>query len=151
MGLRDPVAAYTAANNAEAQMLAVMLHEAGIEAVAVDDVSFAAAGWLGLLPEIHKPQVWIERAAIELAKPILAEYEGQLAERRASERAKGRDAQPQIEVLCEECGKRSFFPASLNGSTENCPHCGAYVDVGEQPPIEGWNESGSDTSALEKD
>jgi hypothetical protein len=142
MGLRDPIPAYNASNNAEAQLLAVMLNDAGVAAFAIDDVSQVGYWMFGVLPEIHKPQVWIERDSIDRAKPILEEYERQLAERREKERNAASD-EP-IDVICEECGEHSQFPGSQNGTTQNCPHCGAYVDVGQPVEIEGWNESPSE-------
>ena len=36
-----------------------------------------------------------------------------------------------IQVECEECGKNSLFTKELDGTTQECPHCYAYVDVGE--------------------
>jgi hypothetical protein len=36
---------------------------------------------------------------------------------------------PPVEVVCEECDKTSTFPAEERGSVQNCPHCGAYLDV----------------------
>jgi hypothetical protein len=54
-----------------------------------------------------------------------------------------------IPVVCEECGGVSYFQALSRGSCQLCPHCNAYVDVGdeetdnepedddEEPPSEG--------------
>ena len=57
MPLRDPFAAYNAANNMEAHFVCELLLAAGIEAVVVEDLSLAG-GWIGgWMPEIHKPQV----------------------------------------------------------------------------------------------
>ncbi|HEV3025768.1 MAG TPA: hypothetical protein VGX76_25015, partial [Pirellulales bacterium] len=61
MALQDPVAVYYAATNAEAQVVRSLLVDAGIEAFAVDDVSVGGTWTLGLIPEIHKPQVWVDR------------------------------------------------------------------------------------------
>ena len=44
-----------------------------------------------------------------------------------------------MEVVCEECGQTSSFPATQQGSLQDCPHCGASVDVGEAA-FEGWDE-----------
>jgi hypothetical protein len=82
----------------------------------------------GLVPEIHKPQVWVERVDVERTKPILEAYERTASERRASrERVAG--GEPSIDVICEECGKTTTFSALLRGSVEHCCHCGAHVDV----------------------
>lgn len=135
MALRDPFAAYNAGTNIEAHLVCRMLNEAGIEAAVIEDISAAGIEWVGLLSEIHKPQVWIERADIERAKPILDEYEQRAAERRKTES----DGEP-IDVTCEECGQTSEYPATQKGSVQSCSHCGAYVDVGDEVPFEGWDE-----------
>src|SRR5262249_37349155 len=123
MAIRDPIAAYNAATNLEAQMVAAALRHAGLEANVVEDLSTAGIWLGGVVGEIHKPQVWIERADVERAKPVLDEFETQAAERKRA----AADA-PEIEVLCEECGERSLFPGNQYGSVQNCPHCRAFVD-----------------------
>jgi hypothetical protein len=146
MSLRDPFAAYNAASNLEAHLVCGLLQDAGIQAVVIEDVSQVGVWLGGTVAEIHKPQVWIERADIERARPVLTDYERRNAERRAAERAE-RAAGPPVEVVCEECGKRSEFPAAQNGTTQNCPHCGAYVDVGDEVGIEGWDEAPGEDEA----
>lgn len=126
MALRDPVAGYNAATNLEAHLICGLLRDAGIEAAAVEDVSMVGHWMGGLMPEIHKPQVWIERTDLERAKPIIDAYE----QRDPQQPQRPSDGSP-IEVTCEECGKRSQFPAEQHGSVQECPHCRAYVDVGE--------------------
>ena len=64
-----------------------------------------------------------------------------MTERFAAERQKANSDAPPIEVLCEECGERSFFPAAQNGMTKNCLRCSAYLDVGDPAVIEGWDEA----------
>lgn len=61
MALRDPVAAYTAASNLEAHLICNLLIEAGVPAVAVDDVSQVGTWMFGLVSQFHKPQIWVER------------------------------------------------------------------------------------------
>jgi hypothetical protein len=39
----------------------------------------------------------------------------------------------EIEVVCEDCGKTTSFPKSLEGTTQECSHCHAYIDVGDLP------------------
>jgi hypothetical protein len=139
MSLHDPFAAYNAASNLEAHFVCGLLQDAGIQAVVIEDVSQVGVWLGGTVAEIHKPQVWIERADIERARPVLTDYERRNAERRVAERVE-RAAGPPVEVVCEECGKRSEFPAAQKGTTQNCPHCWAYVDVGDEVELEGWDE-----------
>ena len=127
MNLKDPVPAYNGADTVEVAILQNMLDEAGIEAFAMDDLSLAGI-YFGPLPEIHKPQVWIEREDIERAKPILDEYERLIAERRAADAEADTKVEP-IEVTCDECHAETTFPHAQIGSVQLCPACGAYVDV----------------------
>lgn len=146
MALRDPFAAYNAGNNVEAHLVCGLLQDAGIQAVVIEDVSQVGVWLGGTVAEIHKPQVWIERADIERARPVLTDYERRNAERWAAERGE-RDAGPPVEVVCEECGKRSKFPAVQMGTTQNCPHCRAYVDVGDDVGFEGWDKAAGEDEA----
>jgi hypothetical protein len=49
-----------------------------------------------------------------------------------------------VEVDCEECGRRCEFPAEQNGSVQECPHCGAYLDVGDAGLPEDWADAAGD-------
>lgn len=147
MALRDPVAVYNAANNIEAHLICDLLNDAGIEAHVTEDVSVVGQGPLGFLPEVHKPQVWTERVDIERVKPFLEEYERQQLQRREAEMKRAAAGEATVEATCEECGQRSAFPAAQDGTVQDCPHCGAYVDVGDIPDTEEWwgePESGDD-------
>lgn len=143
MSLRDPFAAYNAGNNIEAHLVCHLLIESGIEAMVIEDVSQVGVWWGGTVSEIHKPQVWIERDNIERARPILTEYDRRSAERRAAEQQDGTEAAP-ISATCEKCGKSANFPATLKGTVQLCPHCRAYVDVGEDNDFEGWEDIAAD-------
>jgi hypothetical protein len=143
MPLRDPVAIYTAANNVEAHLICEALHNAGIDAHPVEDVSQVGTWMFGLVSQIHKPQVWIERADVETAKPILEEYERRAKATRDANNAK-RGSSDTIVVVCEDCGKGWRYPIEQEGSVQNCPFCGAYVDVEEASPDEDWGESEDD-------
>lgn len=133
MPLRDPVSAYNAASNLEAHLVCGMLQDAGIEANVIEDNSLAG-GWMGgMSPEIHKPQVWIERADIERAGPVLAAYEQKTIDSVNPAADVGT-----IDADCDECGETTTFPATDKGSVQSCRHCGEYLDVGEAAPIDGW-------------
>lgn len=151
MALRDPVAVYNAATNFEAQLICNLLNEAGIEAHTTEDGSPVGVWLFGLLPEIHKPQVWADRSEIDRVKPILDEYERQQSERNEREKGKPQPGGAKVEAICEECGKRSLHPAAHNGTVQDCPHCGAYVDVGDSPDADQWwREPGGENAAEEQ-
>jgi hypothetical protein len=138
MPLQDPVAVYNASSNFEAHMICNILKDAEIEAYPTDDVSLVGVCAFGLLPEIHKPQVWIDRSGVDRAKPILQEYDRQLLERHEVNGKRGGAEDVPVEAHCEECGRGSLFPVEDNGTVQECPHCGAYVDVGDTPDAEEW-------------
>lgn len=144
MALHDPVAVYNAANNIEAHFVRNALADSGIEAFVTEDVSQIGTWMFGLIPEIHKPQVWVDRADIERTKPILDDYERRLAERSDSSSQDEAQTGPEIEVVCEECGQRSTFQTAQGGSVQQCRHCRAYVDVENESSSEEWPESQGD-------
>ncbi len=87
MSLRDPFAAYTAGSNFEAHLVCGLLQDTGIQAVVIEDVSQVGVWIGGTIAGIHKPQVWIEKADIERARPVLTGRERRgNTERRAAER-----------------------------------------------------------------
>jgi rubrerythrin len=43
-------------------------------------------------------------------------------------RARSEQTDPVIAV-CEECGQSAEYPPEQSETIQNCPHCGAYVDV----------------------
>jgi hypothetical protein len=140
MALRDPVAVYNAANNAEALFVRDGLTAAGIEAFVIEDLSIVG-GWVGgLIPEIHKPQVWVERADMGRAVPVLDEFEARAARLRDANSPE-ESAGSTVEVVCEECGARASFPAVQRGSVQQCPNCREYIDVGEAELPEGWADA----------
>jgi hypothetical protein len=138
MPLQDPVAVYNAADNMEAQLLCNLLNGSGVEAYLTEDVSTVGVWMFGLLSEIHKPQVWVDRSAVERAKPVLEEYERRLLERQDANLTTTTDGGATVEALCEKCGQRSVFPIAQQGTIQDCPHCGEYVDVGDTADSEPW-------------
>jgi hypothetical protein len=124
--LKDPIVVYAAAGNLEAQMIADMLNAKGIAAFAEEDQSGVSLWACGTISQFHKPRIYVEKAASEAAARIIADFEEQKWQRQYPSDGEGR-----FEVVCEECGKQTTFPASLNGTTQNCSHCQAFVDVGE--------------------
>ena len=78
MTLRDPYKAYAPSSNVGAHLVCSALRDAGIDAVAIEDVS--NSGESG-----PKPQVWINRSDLERARPVLRECDRVLSERRPIE------------------------------------------------------------------
>jgi len=138
MALKDPVAIFTAETNVEAQMVRHLLVSAGIEAYTTEDYSLVGLWMGGTIPNIHQPQVWVDQPDAERAAPLLQEYQDHKADRRL-----GRETdQGPVEAVCEECGKATTFPGSQRGSVQDCPHCGAMMDVGGDEEDDWYKEGG---------
>jgi hypothetical protein len=140
MSFKEPFVAYNAGSNIEAHLVCGQLLDAGIDALVIEDVSEAAVGMWGILPVIRKPQVWIERTDTERARVVLTDYDERAAKRLAAEQTECGVTGASISVYCEECGRISEFPSTQKGLVETCPHCGEFVDVGDEIGFEGWNE-----------
>jgi hypothetical protein len=128
MALSHPVAVYNASNNVEVHLICTLLEENGIEAHATLDESLVGYWAFGILPEIHKPQVWVDRSNVEAAKPLLEKFELDRKQRRLNEEDLAARGEV-ITVVCEDCGKSTAFPYEKLGSVQDCAYCGAYVDV----------------------
>lgn len=150
MTLRDPVAAYNAQNNVEAHLIRNLLETNGVPAFVTEDVSVVGLWAMGTLPEIHKPQVWIERCDADRAKPLLDDFEKQESERRKNLAATKSLESGKIEVICDECGTTNSYPSTLDGSIQECRKCRSYLDVGDNNFTDEWqhDEPTSESDAV---
>lgn len=146
MTLQDPVAVYNAEDPEDAQALCALLAQAGIAAQVFNEETPPPHLVAGYVPDLHPPQVWVERAAAEQAAPTVEVHARSVADRRAAEEATAAAAGP-IGVVCEECGKQAEFPATDKGSVQECPHCGAYIDVALDAGGDEWQVPAPDESA----
>lgn len=105
----------------EADILTAWLEEQGIEAMIVDRAN-SGAYLFGLTD--------VEGFAIVAAQPEVAERAIKLLEEHNPSIQK-RGAGTQIAAKCEDCGKDTVFDGTLQGTVQECEHCGAYVDVPE--------------------
>jgi len=100
--------------------------------------------------EIHIANV--ERAD-EIRELIISRKDELLSHAEAVDKAPPED----MVVECEACGKTTVFPGNLQGTVQDCPHCGAYLDVPGGEDEFDWSivdetqsedaESGSDDEA----
>jgi Putative prokaryotic signal transducing protein len=148
MSLQDPVAIYAAQTNLEAQMLRHVLTQSGIEAYASEDLSGVGIWLGGTVPALFNARVWVNRADAERATAILQEHQ-----QRAYDRSSGDAAAPgqTVEAVCEECGKRSDFASSQRGSVQECPSCGAFMDVGDADLIDDALPGDGDEQIQQRD
>lgn len=141
--LKNPIAAYTANGNLEAHAVVTWLESNGIRAYAVEDNSGASLFAFGAISQFHNPQVFVDKTDIDRAGDVLRQFELQRDQRR-----KDLDGAPPIVSECEECGVASEFPASQNGTTQNCPKCHVFMDVGtsEWPDDFDFGDAESDSA-----
>ncbi len=123
--LDSPALAYTASSNLEAHSVVTWLRSNGVRAYAVEDHSGAGLFAFGMVNPIHKPQVFVDKRDLGSTGDLLREYETQRDQRRQE-----LDNKPPISAECEDCGVSSEFPASQDGTTQTCPKCHAFIDVG---------------------
>jgi len=128
MPLNKPVSVWVTDTNAEAQMLRNVLAEAGIEAYVTEDLSLT--GMAGASSSNDLPQVWVDSTVAEQAVALLTEIDRRLRERSSDGIGVSTDQSPP-EGTCERCGKASTFAPEYRGTVQECPHCGAFMDVGD--------------------
>ena len=135
MDFKKPVIAYTAATNVEAHMIVELLLANGVPAHAVEDQSGVSLWAFGTISQFHQPNVWVDETNFEQAAGYIRDFE----EKKKSRNAPVKGAADLL-VNCEDCGKTTSFPASLDGTTQECQHCDAYVDVGDLPWDDDFGE-----------
>ncbi len=121
----DPVLAYTANDNLELHSVVTWLHSRGVRAYAVEDNCGASLWVFGTISQFHKPQVFVDKADLEEAGELLRQFEAKRDTRR-----RDLDSDQSISSQCEECGATSNFHSSQDGTTQNCPKCNEFMDVG---------------------
>ena len=72
--LKDPVVVYSAADNLEAHLISTQLNDVGIAAYTVEDTSTAGVAALGLLHNIHRPQVFVDRDQQSAAADVIQQF-----------------------------------------------------------------------------
>src|SRR5271154_6878303 len=104
---------------AAAVVTATWLNEKGIPAQVMDQMTLGGLeGLTALAPGISARgiEVWVDDPAhIPEASKLLAEHAALMAQRETEAQLRG-----PVEVVCEECGKKSLFPASRVGTIQDC-------------------------------
>jgi hypothetical protein len=123
---RDPRCVHVDDSLAHANLVVVWLESQGIFAQVMNELTLGGFdGLVSILPNklgIRGVEVWVDDPAnAERARQMLAEH----AELLVSKAARSGN----VDALCEECGATSTFPAAEQGTIQDCPHCGAMLDV----------------------
>lgn len=123
---QNPVVVYTAASNLQAHLIVQMLIENDVEAKAIEDQSGVSLWAMGTLTQFHQPQIWVEQSTAKTAASLILNFE-----QKTQSRTRAASGGAELDATCEDCGATKTFPASLNGTTQDCPQCGGYLDVGD--------------------
>ena len=121
---RDLTCVYRAADLGEADIVAAWLADQGVT-VHVKNRNSAINVYVSSVAAPRGIEVCVaDPAQVHRAKELLRKHAGESAVKKLHDAAG-----PEIEAVCEECGKASRFPFAQRGSVQTCPHCRQYVDV----------------------
>jgi len=134
---RDPRCVFVAHKMSEAVVVASALNQQGFPAQVMDEATLGGlAGLTGWVPgvSITGVEVWVlDLDRVRDAVAFLAEAE-------ATRAAVADEPGEPLVVDCDECGAKLTFPAQMRGTCQDCPECGAFVDVGMEDDEE-WREA----------
>ena len=116
----EPVCVRRTSTLEEASIIVAWLADNDVEAQIADPDSPGVMAFGITDPEGIEVYVK-DQAAATKAKALLEEHDRKHHE--------GHDG-PDIELTCEACGQQLHFSADYAGTTQECPECGAHVDVG---------------------
>src|ERR1700744_4165622 len=122
----EPQCVFTTSDPSLGDGVVAWLAEQGMDArIVTQRASDTALGSAHLFyTEGQKPgiELWVadEHHAI-VARKLLADHA-----RFHAEHAAGNSA---LSATCEECATTSTFPGDAAGTVQECPNCGAYIDV----------------------
>lgn len=121
-------------------MVVKLLMTNDIAAHVEEDQSGVSLWAFGTLSQFHQPNVWVDKSTAESAAQIIHQFEVN-----KRERENPGSGTSEIAVVCDECGKTTLFPNTLDGTTQDCSHCDAYVDVGELPWTDNFDVTETET------
>ncbi|MFO1007090.1 MAG: hypothetical protein U0929_14105 [Planctomycetaceae bacterium] len=134
MELNDPVAIYTAGSNLDARQLVLALQAVGIESQVIEDI------WVGgLNPQIHKTRLWVSKDNVDKAGAVIQEFELRNSLRFQAQGTPVELHAEWIDATCDKCGTVTRFAPIHKGTIANCPHCFAFMDVGDDVDFDDWN------------
>jgi hypothetical protein len=116
-----PVCIRSTASLEEASIIVAWLATQGVEAQIADPGNPGVMAFGVTDPEGIEIYVKDEETA-QTARKLLKEHDQE----------KGKAHHPgSVEMTCDSCGTKTRFSADTRGTTQECPECGAYMDVPE--------------------
>jgi hypothetical protein len=137
---RDPRCVLVVAEPKAAELIAAWLTHKGVPAEPVSQPPSAVEDPLthAQTPVPGEFQVWVAKAeqADEAREMLEDQRQGIEALRERESKRAGRTGT--VSAECEECGQSSEWPAAEMGTTQDCPHCGKFMDVPD--PDDDWGD-----------
>ncbi len=135
---RDSRCVYVGDYQHEIALVIALLAEEGIEAEAMNEATLGGleglSGWV--------PRAGLKGIEIWVKDPAQADSARQLLARRMAEvQAVKQDRESRtgtVVVVCPSCKESSNFPASQQGTVQECVHCQKYVDVPDPNDETDW-------------
>ena len=122
----EPVLIRRTATTEEAEIIVAWLDSEGIKAFIPDRDSFGTFAF-GVTDHEGVEIYAADEAMAKKAREALDRHDrAQIDQLR---RAGG-----SVKLKCTECGEQVEFGAGMRGSTQECPECGAYVDIPGDAP-----------------
>lgn len=142
MTQRDPRCVLAVPEPRAAELIAAWLTAKGIPAETVARPPGASTDPLSLAATLvpGEFQVWVTNPDHAAAASDLIEERQAGVEVLREREAKRAGPTGTTTAACEECSRSSEWPANQMGTTQNCPHCHAYMDVPD--PDDNWDEWG---------
>ncbi len=135
---RDSRCVYVGDYLHEIALVIALLAEGGIEAEAMNEATFGGIeGLTSIVPRAGQKgfEIWVK-------DPTQAAPARQiLAQRMAEVQAVKQDRESRtgtVVVVCPSCKESSNFPASQQGTVQECVHCHKYVDVPDPNDETDW-------------
>jgi hypothetical protein len=140
MGAENPLTVFVAESEKVADAVVGLLATAGIAAEIhvppIDTTTEPLTGASEIVSKGVELEVRVQNEAqLKDAKDLISSAVGAAAVRAEREKRAARTGT--VSATCEDCGKLSEWPATAMGTTEVCPHCGAYMDIPD--PDEDWS------------
>jgi len=133
---RDPKCVYVADSAAKADVIALFLNDHEIPAQVMNQNTIGSEDLTGKPPGVLEQEFEVRVIHPEQAEAALALMKAH-AEALAAEKATRAARTGTVTVVCEECGKSVEFPASEQGTVQECPLCAKWVDVPD--PDDNWD------------
>jgi Putative prokaryotic signal transducing protein len=143
MYYRDPKCVFVGDILGLAHAVVAHLSGHGIEAQVMNEMTLGGfeglTAWLPGKASLRGLEVWVVNPNdAERARRIIAENDEEL--KRAQD-SRSRRTDP-VTAICEECGHSATFPPSEQGTVQDCPHCGQYIDVPDLESDPGNSDDG---------